>query len=989
MAIKKNNEIDKNEVEIITKEIQEKENSPILEKKIDNLTNEQVVTKTNNADVVLEEEIKEKTLLKEKENEEQDNIQLAGKFPIPAKPKTYKDITRTKTIKEAVEKQQEILQTKVPEDKMFTIEEGTGNIIFKRFKGEELKLIEETMNDLQLGKIKIEKGSLLTTLNKLDHPNLFKDKATFQDVVSKIFKNSINRAKRGKLTVEQITAAASKYGRNDVYVKILTRKPGEVFNTELTVRSIIETSIARAETNRLAKIVLSGKATQEEVETFYRTFALYGSLFTQTAGSLSETGRTLGIISKLDTPKLEAVGELDEILKSMDVDPSDMAAAQDIAEHYLLLKPHQKSQFAKEGILTKFRDAWAELWINTRLMSPITHTVNIVGNITFNTLRVVEYGIAAGINKIPGLRSAEGVMFNEVWSMIKSFRYGAKLALGNGYEAFKTGKAVTSKLDLRKDKAISRELAGKYKDTPLGTFFEVMGTYARFPGRLLVAEDEMMKGIIFQMDLERLATRKMNKYLQDFPGETEKARLIYIKALADPDSTTVKEVQETMLEGTFQKSLPPGLFRDMQSILNVPEMKLFVPFYKTIMNIFFESNKRNPALAWMMPTVRKNVAGKNGKQAQQLALAKLFTGSTLMLTFGGMSYGANTSDTGTMITGMMPGKKAEREAFMRKGLLPYSICNMQDDGLYECTSYARFDPVSSLLAISADFAYMASRPGQYEDPNFLNTMYALFKAGTISIYPYIMQQPFAQGVNQLGAIFSPGYGDAEDATTRSLTALLKKATEGTLGLAVNPFGTFGNYLQKLSDPKIYDTMITSEQAESWREANDGEIPAGIRAFYKELNKARLQSPFFNPDLEVRLNLWGEELEGPEANVFSPVRVQKEKYNRVDDWLVKLGLGIPMPRAFIGGLPLTSQEYKTIIISMNEDMGDGTMLDQLLDIIDNNKDWQDALPGDKLKVLKDVVSARKQAAVAKFLEGNPNFNANVELIKERIRETGKK
>ena len=55
-------------------------------------------------------------------------------------------------------------------------------------------------------------------------------------------------------------------------------------------------------------------------------------------------------------------------------------------------------------------------------MSPITHTVNIAGNITFNTLRVVEYGVAAGINKIPGMSSADGVMFNEVWAMIKSMR---------------------------------------------------------------------------------------------------------------------------------------------------------------------------------------------------------------------------------------------------------------------------------------------------------------------------------------------------------------------------------------------------------------------------------------------------------------------------------------------------------------------------------------------------------------------------------------
>ena len=168
-------------------------------------------------------------------------------------------------------------------------------------------------------------------------------------------------------------------------------------------------------------------------------------------------------------------------------------------------------------------------------------------------MRVVEYGVAAGINKIPGMSSADGVMFNEVWAMIKSMRYGSKLAVGNAWASLKSGESITTKMDLRKDKAISKELAGKYKDTALGSFFEVMGTMVRVPGRLLVAEDEMMKGFIFQMELERIATSKMNKFLNDFPDDKAGAELVYKKTLADPDTATVKEVQESMLEGTFQK----------------------------------------------------------------------------------------------------------------------------------------------------------------------------------------------------------------------------------------------------------------------------------------------------------------------------------------------------------------------------------------------------------------------------------------------------
>ena len=45
--------------------------------------------------------------------------------------------------------------------------------------------------------------------------------------------------------------------------------------------------------------------------------------------------------------------------------------------------------------------------------------------------------------------------------------------------------------------------------------------------------------------------------------------------------------------------------------------------------------------------------------------------------------------------------KAERDAFFRKGFMPYSIAVLdKKTGKYVSTSYARFDPISSLLAIS-------------------------------------------------------------------------------------------------------------------------------------------------------------------------------------------------------------------------------------------------------------------------------------------------
>ena len=43
---------------------------------------------------------------------------------------------------------------------------------------------------------------------------------------------------------------------------------------------------------------------------------------------------------------------------------------------------------------------------------------------------------------------------------------------------------------------------------------------------MLVAEDEFFKGVLFQMELERLATKRFNKALSD--GATKEQERIYI-----------------------------------------------------------------------------------------------------------------------------------------------------------------------------------------------------------------------------------------------------------------------------------------------------------------------------------------------------------------------------------------------------------------------------------------------------------------------------
>ena len=77
-----------------------------------------------------------------------------------------------------------------------------------------------------------------------------------------------------------------------------------------------------------------------------------------------------------------------------------------------------------------------------------------------------------------------------------------------------------------------------------------------------------------------------------------------------------------MLEGTFQADLPPGVLKNLQSFMNIPEVKLFVPFYKTVTNIFLESSKRNPTTAFLMPSVRRDLKGSKWSSKETISSSK-------------------------------------------------------------------------------------------------------------------------------------------------------------------------------------------------------------------------------------------------------------------------------------------------------------------------------------------------------------------------------
>ena len=938
------------------------------------------------------------------EPQEQEEILLAGIFPknFKIKKKTLTDKSADDlTNKELGDQQQEQLKTKT-EGETFVFEQGTGKAIFSDFSDDQMLSIEKSLQKFGLGDLDpTKKRSLKFIFDELDADikgNKLLDANKFSDLVTKFLPKS------NTTTIKDIMEEASNLNRSDVYMKLLKLKEGQTVDIPTMVRGVMEAKLLYLKLRDIGLRAAEGKFTELDKQQFYQLYRLWGSLYAKTAGDISARASGMRVIQSIDKPTKEGAEDIMKLLEDeMGADFSD-EGFQRFTQAFVELKPFQAGKMVKDSYGKKLRDAWAEVWVNSMLSSPITHAVNVVGNTTFNTLRIAEYAIAAGINKVPGMSGPDGVAFSEVMQMIRSMKTGTRLGFENMTKAIKSGgQAQTTKLDLRKTNAFGKRLLPEgMQNNFFGKSLEFMGSMYRLPGTALVAEDEFMKGILYRMELERIGQVKYNEHLKLNPNDVNGAEKIFLDTVNNPNNATVKEAEQFALEGTFQQELPDGVLKKFQSTFNIPEMKLFVPFYKTITNIFLESSKRNPVLMAPFivgnPKLKADFLGKNGKRAQQLMLAKLSTGTSLMIGFGMYAYGVNQNSSDFMITGMAPFNKTEREMFYREGLQPYSLCEKKGN-TFKCTSYSRFDPVSSLLAISADFAYLSSRPDQYGRVGYGNEMANLAAAAIGSIFPYLTQQPFLTGLQELSRVFQPGAFDPANVGGSAFSFLTEKVSEGALALVPGNLGSFGRYLQRMQDNTIYQTDITMSQEGDLRNSDwyqmffgdDNEtIPLPIRKFYKSYNGMMLQSPFFNEKLRPKLNFWGEPIKGPEQGYLSPIRVKNSKYKKVDEMLVKLGFGIAMPRAYISGIPLNQDEYYQYIKLMNKN---NEMLDELNTLVLDPEFFTTSIlePDTALNDIQSVVEGFRQEAQELFLADpkNKNFLARKTKIDNMKNERVKK
>jgi hypothetical protein len=708
------------------------------------------------------------------------------------------------------------------------------------------------------------------------------------------------------VTFQEIKDKAAESGISEGFLSRLIGTDGKMMANAVETYKALEVLESSAnELDRLFKLVNSGNATDVDKLVLRQQIAFHGLIQRGVKGIQTETARSLAVF------RIPRDGNAAIVRQVIDEYGGDQALS-DMAKSYLSLESRAaQNAMVEKSMMSGVKDVWFTTYINGLLSSPVSHAKNVVSNTMFGLYQIPERLVAAFYSNVlpPNVRSfralvpgteAEKIAYDEALTMIQSLRNGLVEGFDLASTAFKNNQPndLMSKIEAQRGTTVPSISSGAFgieQDKWLGKAIDYYGTAITMPGRMLMAEDEFFKGVLYRMELNTQITRRSKSVYRDAldAGMPEadalaKAEAEAVSLFQNPPRDLDEAAAIFAQKGTFTAELPPAL-KSLQQTFNHPALKVIVPFFKTPANIGLQVIERTP-FAPLSSQWREEIA--MGGVYRDMALAKVTLGSGILTTFAAMSAEGN-------ITGRGPARKADRDALIRDGWQPYSI--KVGDQYY---SYNGMEPISALLAIAADYAEYAKHETD------ASKIEEVFLGGTYGLYEYLKEQPYLQGVADVAKLIGANQQGAVDGK-KIVDGLVKQF--GGFVIGGSPAGAYSSLLagiERLSDPTNRDTRASPD------------VPMGVRGFVEAFNKYKSRLPYFNADLPESLNLWGVPTKsgtGAAYELVLPTKVTPQQFSEVDDLLMRMGSPVGMPERKIDGVEMDAFQYNRLLTIYGQEL----------------------------------------------------------------------
>jgi|21_taG_2_1085346.scaffolds.fasta_scaffold01279_4 hypothetical protein len=451
---------------------------------------------------------------------------------------------------------------------------------------------------------------------------------------------------------------------------------------------------------------------------------------------------------------------------------------QDEINRMSLRQLQTRVQSINKSFGAKTMDTFLEIYINGLLSSVKTFgSVNPIGNTSAFVSTVIERAFAGATGNQIAMRESTELAWTALTSLPDMFK--------TFVSAMRHGPSDANiKADLVRpfERQLSKEafnLGGT-----LGKLVDFMGTVVNIPGKILLSQDEAFKAMIVRGETRALAFRKArNKFstenLSD-PLVKAKIQREFDDILADLNKHPEigEGAKETAAKTSFTNDLPdkevidgrtgkprvvPGVSKWVQQGIDRHGLlRVFIPFFRTPVNILNFTWERTPLLQFANRTLKNELTSDN-PAVKQLAYAKV-----------GTSFGITGAMFGMAMTGNFTGAPP-RDYNLRRTMEQKMGGNHWFSFYWDGTiagvktadagwrKYDRFDPFGVMMASSAAMATMAksmiSLNGKFEeegDPTgLIREKYdEVVNATVLGTLELIKDRHYIQGISELVSFLS-------------------------------------------------------------------------------------------------------------------------------------------------------------------------------------------------------------------------------------------
>lgn len=255
--------------------------------------------------------------------------------------------------------------------------------------------------------------------------------------------------------------------------------------------------------------------------------------------------------------------------------------------------------------------------------------------------------------------------------------------------------------------AVSAERFGVRDDSAAGTFLNGVGRVLSAPTDFLGWQDDFFKGVNEVAERHALAYEQAARELDEGVITREAFDQRYADLVESPSEEILDGARTAAQRRTFTE--PVGqMTRDIMSLrkgmnsFGLPIGHILLPFVVTPSNILKFAFQSSP-FGILFREMRDDLAAGGARRA--MAQSRIAAGTGLLM------LGADLASNG-QITGAAPNDPGARELWERSGIQEYSVRVGN-----RWVSYRRLEPVSTMIAIAADWNNIASNIAMNDNPD--------------------------------------------------------------------------------------------------------------------------------------------------------------------------------------------------------------------------------------------------------------------------------